>query len=138
MNPFIDDFEFDARSFHEWNWMIPVPATPLFLTIFGDWVYRSNDAIYLLSPTSANSFHVATIAEELDWALENISERAWWLHPEVLSELEDQCIDREYGKIFHFVTPLFLGGIVALSNLQQISIAEYFAGMQTLLRQIVR
>jgi hypothetical protein len=136
MNPIVDITEYDAASFGDWTGLIPSQSVAVALTIFGDWIYSHENTIYMFSPTSATSFEIATVVEEIEWACENIHERAPWLHPELLTALDTAGVTRESGKIFHFVTPLFLGGKIELGNVQQLSIRDYFTGMLKLLRQI--
>ena len=135
MNPLVDKAEYDPASFDEWAWLTGSQGIALALTVFGDWIYSHNNAIYMFSPTSAESFEIATVAEEIEWALDNVRERAPWLHPDLLAELDAASVSRDDGKIFHFFTPLFLGGTIATTNIPQLAIVDYFDGMQKLLRQ---
>lgn len=105
--------------------------------MFGDWIYCQNNAIFVFSPTSAGSFEIGTVPEEIEWALDDVRGRAPWLHPDLLAELDAAGVSRDKGKIFHFVRPLFLGGEIAVSNIQQLAIVDYFTGMQKLLRLTV-
>ena len=116
--------------------MVHADSRPLFLTVFGDWIYSHDNSIYLCSPTAFQNCEIATVAEEIDWAREDIDARAPWLFPEVLRDLENNGVIREPSKVFHFVTPLFLGGSATASNTQQLNIEKYFQGMQQLLQQM--
>lgn len=110
MNPIVDTSEYDAALFDEWNWLIPSPSVVISLTVFGDWIYEHDNAIYLFSPTAGETVEIATVIEEVDWALEKINDRAPWLHPKLVAVLTASGGARKSGRIFHFVTPLFLGG----------------------------
>ena len=107
----------------------------LHLTVFGEWICQKNEEIYLLSPSSNSVLVIATVPEEIEWALNDISTRAPWMLPELVVKIEEQNINREYGHIFHFVTPLFMGGSVSLDNIEQLSIEKYTNGMIQLLKQ---
>ncbi len=135
MNPLVDRSEFEIGAFSEWQWLVRTPAKALFLTVFGDWIYEHSSGISVLSPSAADTFEIATVAEEIDWAIEDVPDRAPWLYPGVLEGLREAGISREQGKIFHFVTPLFLGGLPVLSNIQRLEIPAYLSGMQKLLKQ---
>src|SRR5690606_17798366 len=116
MNPLVDKAEYDAAAFDEWSWLTRSQGVALALTVFGDWIYSQSNAIFMFSPTSAECFEIATVAEEIEWALDDVRERAPWLHPELLAQLNATGVSRDNGKIFHFVTPLFLGGEIAMTN----------------------
>ena len=134
--PLVDKAEYDDSVFESWKWTLPDAAVPLALTVFGDWIYSHADGIYLFSPSAANNCEIATVVEEIDWAIENISERAPWLYPQLLTELGNSGFERVRGKLLHFVTPLCLGGVLETSNVQQVNIREHTVGMQKLLRQL--
>lgn len=136
MNPLVDGSEYSPQAFEDWKWMVGEGSVPLSLTVFGDWIYTQGNAIYLYSPTSNQNYEIATVAEEIDWALEDVDARAPWLLPGLLRELEQDGVAREPFKVFHFVTPLCLGGTTTTSNLQQLEIPQYFQGMLKLLRQM--
>ena len=136
MNPLIDRSEYKPQAFDEWRWMVHEGSTPLALTVFGDWIYSDGNAVYLCSPTANDNYEIATVAEEIDWSLEDADARAPWVLPGLLRELEHDGIIREPFKMFHFVTPLFLGGATTKSNIQQLDISQYFQGMLKLLRQM--
>ncbi|MDA1053473.1 MAG: hypothetical protein O3C40_23740 [Planctomycetota bacterium] len=56
MNPLVDSSEYNILAFDEWRWMVHEGSTPLSLTVFGDWIYSHDNAIYLCSPTSNDNF----------------------------------------------------------------------------------
>ena len=136
MNPLVDKSEYDISAFEEWKWLAGEDSTPLFLTAFGDWIFSDVKAICLCSPTAFESYQIATVIEEIDWAFEDIDERAPWVYPALLRELEESGNNRVSSKVFHFVRPLFLGGSPTVSNVQQLDIHQYFQGMQKLLQQV--
>lgn len=136
MNPLVDKSEYAISEFDAWSWMTKGNGTPISLTVFGDWIYSSDNGIYLCSPTCSENYEIATVVEEIDWALEDVNERAPWLFPPLLHELEKDGVIRERGKVFHFVQPLFLGGRVAKANIEQLNIPLYFQGMLGLLREL--
>lgn len=136
MNALVDSSEYNLQAFDEWRWMVHGGGAPLALTVFGDWIYSDANAVYLCSPTCNDNYEIATVAEEIDWALEDPDARAPGTLPGLLRELAQDGIVREPFKVFHFVTPLFLGGSATKSNIQQLNISQYFQGMLQLLRQM--
>lgn len=72
--------EFDTEALLEfWRWRVPTSATPLFISVFGDWVFGAPDgSIWSLSVLEADYRQIASDSAEynrlkssFDWMEEN-------------------------------------------------------------------
>jgi hypothetical protein len=126
--------EFDTTALlHFWRWLIPHSATPLFLSVFGDWVFGAPDgSIWALSVLEGTYRQIARDSAEynrlkssFDWLDETFI--AGWqeiAHRQGLVPRTGQCLGWR-------VHPR-LGGPFQADNLQLFDMTVY----QTLMGQL--
>src|SRR5262245_5362561 len=107
------------RLLADWKWLVPEKDTPLFISIFGDWVFGAPDgSLWVLSVLEGDYRKIAANASEynrlnksFDWMSETFM--AGWqeiAHRHGLSPRKDQCLGWK-------VHPM-LGGKFEVANLQ--------------------
>jgi hypothetical protein len=139
MRPFmIEVAQYDAPSLlAEWRWLVPRADTPLFVSVFGDWVFGSPDgSLWALSVLEGTYDRIAEDAAEYN----RLKKSQEWLERTFiagwqpiaaghgLEPTKDQCL----GWKIH---PL-IGGEFDVSNLQVFEMVVYQSLMGQLHRQI--
>ena len=126
-----------ANLLAEWQWLVPITDTPLFISCFGDWVFGHPDgSLWVLSALEGDYFQVAKDASEYN----TLNKSTEWLEDTFLAGWQviaaghglqpekDQCL----GWKLH---PL-LGGKFEVANLQLFTMNVYQSLMGQLHRQI--
>jgi hypothetical protein len=122
-----------------WRWLVPPSVTPLFLSVFGDWVFGAPDgSIWALSVLEGQFWRIATNSAEynrlkssFEWLDENFV--AGWqqiAHRHGLVPTQNQCIGWKVHPI--------LGGPFEPANLQLFDTLAYQHLMGQLHRQLQR
>ncbi|WP_150278856.1 T6SS immunity protein Tdi1 domain-containing protein [Halopseudomonas salina] len=120
----------------EWQWLVPSVDTPLFISVFGDWVFGNPDgSLWLLSVLEGDYIQLARNAQEYN----TFNKSAEWLEQNFIagwqpiaaghgmSPSRNECLGWK-------VHPL-LGGNFEVANLQIFSMVVYQALMGQLHRQ---
>lgn len=127
------------RLLEEWRWLVPFDHTPLFVSVLGDWVFRSaNGSIWVLSMLEGTHRKIAQNERQFQ-ELER-SER--WMAGTFLAGWQDVAagcglLPSESECLGWNVHPL-VGGTVTPDNLQVFDMARYQAMMGQLHRQLQR
>jgi hypothetical protein len=119
--------EFDVESLREpWRWLVPDVDTPLFLTVFGDWVFGAPDgSLWALSVLEGTYEKIARNGPEynqlktsFDW-LDKTFMAGWQqiAHRHGLLPAADQCIGWKIHPI--------IGGKFEPENLQLFKMSVY-------------
>lgn len=129
--------EYDTtKLLSEWRWIVPQSATPLFISVFGDWVFGHPDgSLALLSVLEGSYGEVARNAAEYD----TLNKSADWLKRTFL--VDWQVIAAEHGLqpandecVGWRLHPL-LGGRFEVGNMQLFKMSLYQSLMGQLHRQ---
>ena len=121
----------------QWSWIVPSTATPLFLSIFGDWVFGNPDgSLSVLSVLEGTYEKVASSADEYNklnkvptWC-EEIFIAGWYP-----IALENGICPKESECIGWKIHPL-IGGEFSVSNLEILNVSVYQALMSQLHAQL--
>jgi hypothetical protein len=137
--PFMTSAEvFDVKDLLKpWRWLVPLEATPLFLSVFGDWVLGAPDgSIWALSVLDGSYLQIASTGAEynrlkssFEW-LDSTFMAGWQeiAHRHGLVPAVDECIGWK-------VHPA-LGGPLAKENLKVFSMRVYQYLMGQLHQQV--
>mgnify|MGYP001367784950 CR=1 FL=1 len=123
----------------KWSWLVPVSATPLFLSVFGDWVFGNSDgSLSVLSVLDGMYERVASSAEEYN----ELNKSPEWCDEIFISSwypiaIENGVIPQEGECIGWKVHPL-TGGEFSKSNLQIFGMSVYQSLMSQLHEQAQR
>ena len=125
------------RLLAEWRWLVPSTDTPLFISVFGDWVFgHSDDSLWVLSVLEGTYSRVAHNAAEYN----TLNKSADWLDKTFIAGWQpiaaghgllpnkDECLGWK-------VHPL-IGGKLEAANLQVFSMLVYQSIMGQLHRQL--
>ena len=117
----------------QWSWLVPSTATPLYLSVFGDWVFgNANGSLSVLSLLEGTYETVAESADEYnrlnksqEWS-EEIFMSGWYsiALENGISPSEGECIGWRVHPI--------VGGEFSVENLQVFSMRVYQALMSQL------
>lgn len=130
--------DFDAEDLlAEWQWLVPRSDTPLFLSVFGDWVVGNPDgSLWLLSVLEGsyrkiadNSKEYNSLNKQFEWL--DAQFQAGWLEiadRHGLSPKKNECLGWKLHPI--------LGGKFEVQNLQIFSMRVYQSLMGQLHRQL--
>ena len=126
-----------TRLVGEWNWLIPVGYTPLFISVLADWVFGAPDgSLWCLSVLEGNFTKIATNSNEYN----RLNKSQEWLNKNFIADWQaiaagrgllpndNQCLGWK-------VHPL-LGGGFEVENLQVFEMAVYQSIMGQLHRQL--
>lgn len=130
--------EYDLpKLLDQWGWIVPAPATPLFLSAFGDWVFGHPDgSLWMLSVLEGSYSQIArdateynTLNKSVEW-LESTFIAGWQVIAagHGMQPLKDQCLG--------WKLPPVLGGKFEVANLQLFDMAVYQFLMGQLHRQL--
>ena len=130
--------EFDSEAMRsQWSWAVPDSHVPLLLTVFGDWVFGSEDGSHwVLSVLDGEYFKVADSSVEFnvkkksfDWLCENFI--AGW------QEIADRAgIVPESTECIGWVKPPVLGGDFSVENMKVYPMSVWQLIMGQMLRQL--
>jgi hypothetical protein len=131
---------FDVEALLEpWRWLVPPEATPLFISVFGDWVFGSPDgSLWALSILEGKFWQIASSPAEynrlkssFEW-LESTFIAGWQeiAYRHGLVPAVDECIG--------WKIPPFFGGSFEKENLEIFSMRVYQCIMGQLHQQIHR
>jgi hypothetical protein len=132
--------EYDVKSLlMGWSWLVPQSDTPLYISVFGDWVFgKPNGSLWVLSVLEGTYEQVAndsveynTLNKSSEW-LDRIFIASWLpiAAENGLSPSKNECL----GWKIH---PL-IGGKFKLENLQIFSMLVYQSLMGQLHRQLLQ
>ena len=125
--------EFGTDISRLWETIIPADARLIGMTIFGDLILERADSVSLLRLSWFVMEEIGTVIDEVEWQLEAPSERgAHWVYPALVAQLPA----RPAGHIYHFVTPLGLGGHPLPTNVTLLPIEDAHRGMRSLWSQV--
>jgi hypothetical protein len=130
--------EYDVqRLLCDWHWIVPVAATPLFLSAFGDWVFAHPDgSLWMLSVLEGTYSQIARDATEYN----TLNKSTRWLESTFIANWQavaardgmqpgkDECLGWK-------VHPL-MGGEFDVANMQIFSMAVYQKLMGQMHRQL--
>lgn len=109
-----------------WSWLVPSDATPLFLSVFGDWVFGNADgSLSVLSVLEGNYEKVASSSAEYN----RLNKSAEWCDDIFIASwypiaLENGIVPKDGECIGWKVHPT-LGGEFSVENLQVFSMPVY-------------
>jgi hypothetical protein len=121
----------------QWSWLAPSSATPLFLSLFGDWVFGNPDgSLSVLSVLEGTYESVAKNAQEYN----ELNKSPEWCDEIFVSSwysiaLENGITPKEGECIGWQVHPI-IGGEFSVANLQVFSMSVYQSLMSQLHAQV--
>jgi hypothetical protein len=121
----------------QWSWIVPPTATPLFISIFGDWVFGNPDgSLSVLSVLEGTYEKVANNAHEYN----ELNKTPEWCEEVFIAgwypiALENGICPNEGECIGWQVHPI-IGGEFSVSNLKVFSVSVYQALMSQLHSQL--
>lgn len=115
-----------AKLIEDWQWLVG-PSLPILITSVGDAFLQSEDGeIYWLITGSAELEKVANSYEEFQGKLnDNELIHDWFLVP-IVSQLKEQGVQLEQGKLYGFKQLPVLGGKYEPENFELTDIEVYF------------
>jgi len=130
--------EYDVqRLLTEWRWLLTTTDTPLFVSVFGDWVFGAPDgSLWCLSALEGNYLKIASDAHQYN----TLNKSAGWLDQTFLANWQGIALGHGLNPSIHECLgwkkhPL-LGGKFEAANLQIFSIAVYQSLMGQLHRRV--
>ena len=129
---------FDTKALgHEWRWLVPESDTPLFLSIFGDWVFgHPNGSMWALSVLEGTYEKIARDAAEYN-ALKNPFE---WLDATFIAGWQEIAarhgLEPSESECLGWKVHPIIGGKLEVQNLAIFSMAVYQSIMGQLHRQL--
>jgi hypothetical protein len=134
----INASEYDtSRLLTEWHWLVPELAVPLFISVFGDWVFGHSDgSLWMLSLLDGDYRQLAKNAAEYN----ALNKSAEWLEKTFIASW--QAIAAGHGlqpsknECLGWKIHPILGGKFEAANLQIFSMAVYQSLMGQLHRQL--
>ncbi len=111
----------------EWRSLVPLDATLLVITPFGDSFYRdANDQVWNLDLALGQVNYIAKSSAEFRELFADDQHRNQWLMPNLLTQLEHAGQELQPGQCFGFRDPPFLGGEFSVENIVPIGLQAYY------------
>jgi hypothetical protein len=126
-----------AELLVDWQPLLPPHASPWLLTKFGEVFLVQEDG--KIGVLQVSAFHYAVVAKDKtdfrEWLVDPDKMSEWFLAP-LVDRLEAAGKHLQPEQCYSFVTPLGLGGGLALANVMTIPIREHFRCWGEVFRQI--
>ena len=130
--------QFDTKALvHEWRWLVPESDTPLFISIFGDWVFgQPNGSLWALSVLEGTYEQIAQNAAEYN----TLNKSFEWLDATFIAGWQEIAarhgLEPTDGECLGWKVHPIIGGKFEAENLAIFSMTVYQSTMGQLHRQL--
>jgi hypothetical protein len=130
--------QFDTKTLgHEWRWLVPSTDTPLFISIFGDWVFgHPNGSLWALSVLEGTYEQVARNSAEYN----SLNKSFEWLDATFIAGWQEIAarhgLEPADSECLGWKVHPIIGGKFEVENLAIFSMTEYQSIVGQLHRQL--